>query len=223
MLTTALIYKDVFARLKQGESAYKTLPSDHDWMLAKKMCDKLKLFYSVTKMFSGTKYPTSNLYFPKVCEMRLLLDECLLSNVEEINVMAANMVGKFDKYWMVIHGLLAIATILDPRFKLKLIEYYFPKIYVNDSEKHIDRVRKMCYDLVNEYQVKNSDWQDTIPMDLQIPSMEDVHEHDTMDTLAAYDLFVSSTSNVDGLKSELDYYLEEPVLPRAASFDILAW
>ena len=58
MLTTALIYKDVFARLKQREFSYKTLPSDHDWMLAKKMCDKLKLFYSVTEMFSGTKYPT---------------------------------------------------------------------------------------------------------------------------------------------------------------------
>ncbi|KAK3213265.1 hypothetical protein Dsin_017971 [Dipteronia sinensis] len=53
--------------------------------------------------------------------------------------------------------------------------------------------------------------------------MEDVHEHDTMDPLTAYDLFVSSTSNVDGVKSELDYYLEESALPRAASFDILAW
>ncbi|KAK3222264.1 hypothetical protein Dsin_009289 [Dipteronia sinensis] len=223
MLTTALIYKDVFARLKQRESAYKTLPFDHDWMLATKMCDKQKLFYSVIEMFSGTKYPTSNMYFPKVCEIRLLLDGCLLSNVEEINVMAANMVGKFDKFWMVIHGLLAITTVLDPRFKLKLIEYYFPKIYGNDSEKQIDRIRKMCYDLVNEYQMKYSDRQDTIPMDLQVPSMEDVHEHDTMDPLVAYDLFVSSTSNVDGVKSELDYYLEESVLPRAARFDILAW
>ena len=126
-------------------------------MLAKKMCDKLKLFYSVTEMFSRTKYPISNLYFLKVCEIRLLLNECLLSNVEDINFMAANMVGKFDKYWMVIHGLLAIAPVLDSRFKLKLTEYYFPKIYGNDSEKHIDRVRKMCYDLVNEYQVKYSD------------------------------------------------------------------
>ncbi|KAK3221626.1 hypothetical protein Dsin_008651 [Dipteronia sinensis] len=45
------------------------------------------------------------------------------------------------------------------------------------------RIRKICYDLVNEYQVKYSDRQDTIPMDLQVPSMEDVHEHDTMDPL----------------------------------------
>ncbi|KAK1561833.1 hypothetical protein Q3G72_001559 [Acer saccharum] len=69
-----------------------------------------------------------------------------------------------------------------------------------NNQKHIDRVRKMCYDLVNEYQVKYSDGQDTLPMDLQVPSMEDVHEHDIVDPLAAYDLFVSSTSNVDGVK-----------------------
>ena len=154
MLSTTLTYKDVFARLKQHESSHKILPSDRDWILVKEMCDKLKLFYAVTEMFSGTKYPTSNLYFPKVSEIRLLLDDCLLSNVKEISDMAANMVGKFEKYWMVIHGLLAMATILDPRFKLKLIEYYFPKIYDNDSEKEIGRVKKMCYDLVNENQVK---------------------------------------------------------------------
>ncbi|KAI9192716.1 hypothetical protein LWI28_027003 [Acer negundo] len=57
----------------------------------------------------------------------------------------------------------------------------------------------MCYDLVNGYQVKYNDGQDNMPMDLQVPSVEDVHEHDTMDPLAAYDLFVSSTSNVDGV------------------------
>ena len=55
-------------------------------------------------MFSRTKFPTANLYFPRVCEIRLLLDDCLLSDIKEINIMATNMVGKFDKYWMVIHG-----------------------------------------------------------------------------------------------------------------------
>ncbi|KAK2645294.1 hypothetical protein Ddye_020489 [Dipteronia dyeriana] len=153
----------------------------------------------------------------------LIYKDVLVTLNNEINVMEANMVGNFDKYWMVIHRLLAIATILDPRFKLKLIEYYFPKIYGNDSENHINKVRKICYDLVNEYQVKYSDGKDTMPMVFQGSSMEDVHERYTVDHLATYDLFVSSTSNVDGVNSEFDYYLEEPILLRAASFDIIAW
>ncbi|KAK1589085.1 hypothetical protein Q3G72_030342 [Acer saccharum] len=70
----------------------------------------------------------------------------------------------------------------------------------------------MCYDLVNEYQVKYSDGQDTLPMDLQVPSMEDVHEHDIVDPLAAYDLFVSSTSNVDGSTSSPFYSIKEETI-----------
>ena len=39
-----------------------------------------------------------------------------------------------------------------------------------------------------------------------------------------FDLFVSSTSSLnDVVKSELDYYLEEQVIPRVEDFVILAW
>ena len=103
---------------------YKTAPSEQDWLLAKVMCDKLKLFYHVTEMFSGTKYPTANLFFPKICEIQLLLRECLSSSYNHIKLMAKSMIEKFDEYWSVIHGILAIVTVLDPRFKMKLIEYH---------------------------------------------------------------------------------------------------
>ncbi|KAL5562425.1 hypothetical protein UlMin_032172 [Ulmus minor] len=44
MLSTALIYKSVFAHLKQRESSYKTLPLKDDWVKARDLCDKLFLF-----------------------------------------------------------------------------------------------------------------------------------------------------------------------------------
>ena len=43
------------------------------------------------------------------------------------------------------------------------------------------------------------------------------------DRLASFDAFVCSTTNVDARRSEIDTYLEEPVLPRSSDFDILAW
>ncbi|XP_062089770.1 zinc finger BED domain-containing protein RICESLEEPER 2-like [Humulus lupulus] len=181
MLTSAIVYKDVFSRLIHTEKNYKKEPSERDWLLAKVMCEKLKLFYHVTEMFSGTKYPTTNLFFSKICDIWLLLKECLKSSYDEIRIMASNMMEKFEQYWTSIHGILAIATVMD-RLKMKLIEYYFPKIYVvgGDSDGCVDH-------------------------------------------LAGYDLFVSSTSKVDTFKSELEFYLEEAVLPRSEEFDILAW
>ena len=71
MLSIALEYKDVFHRLSHREPLYKHVPNDLDWNLAKEICDKLELFYEVTVIFSGTKYPTANLYFPNICEIKL--------------------------------------------------------------------------------------------------------------------------------------------------------
>lgn len=66
-------YKDVFDRLAARDTQYKTLPSEIEWMKAKEICERLEVFYDVTNLFSGTEYPTANVYFPKVCEMKLAL------------------------------------------------------------------------------------------------------------------------------------------------------
>lgn len=62
MLATAVKYKKVFFRLKTCDPQYKSLPDESDWELASELCDRLKIFYSVTELFSGTKYPTTNIF-----------------------------------------------------------------------------------------------------------------------------------------------------------------
>ena len=57
MLSTALIYKDVFSRLAKRETSYTCLPNDHDWEVAKDICGRLELFHSVTEFFSGRSTP----------------------------------------------------------------------------------------------------------------------------------------------------------------------
>ncbi|XP_038884881.1 zinc finger BED domain-containing protein RICESLEEPER 2-like [Benincasa hispida] len=151
MLKTALEYKDVFPRLKQHEQLYTYLPSDTDWNFVKEMCDRLEPLYLMTKLFSGSSYPTSNVFFEEVCEIRLELSKWLNSDVEEVQVMASRMIAKFEKYWSVIHGVLAIATVLDPRFKMRLIQFYFPQIYGFHHTVEIKRVRDLCCDLMKFY------------------------------------------------------------------------
>ena len=75
MLNVAVKYKTVFSRLQQCNKHYTSLPTDEEWGMAEKMLEYLLLFYSMTELFSSTQYPTSNLFFPMICEMRINLDE----------------------------------------------------------------------------------------------------------------------------------------------------
>jgi len=63
---------------------------------------------------------------------------------------------KFDKYWGEYNLLMAIAAILDPRFKLVLIWFYFPIIHREvEATKNIELIERTLneiYDMyVNEY------------------------------------------------------------------------
>jgi hypothetical protein len=40
---------------------------------------------------------------------------------EIIEEMSVRMHEKFDKYWFVVQGLMGMATLLDPRFKTKML------------------------------------------------------------------------------------------------------
>lgn len=136
------------------------------------------------------------------------------------------MIEKFDKYWYVVHGILGVATVLDPRFKLKLLKYYFPLIYEDVATQEIMRIKGFCYELLTEYQTESY-----ASMGGEMRNQEHsgssfssvVHNVVSEDPLVEYDKFTQEM-NINMLsKSELDCYLEEPVLPRTPNFDILAW
>ena len=95
------------------------MPLEEDWVKANDMCYKLIKFYHVTELFSGTKYPTANLFFPKVCDIRLAIEEWIQSGTEHIKMMAVKMKENFEKYWEAINGIMDVASVLDPRYKMK--------------------------------------------------------------------------------------------------------
>ncbi|CAN0887725.1 Zinc finger BED domain-containing protein RICESLEEPER 3 [Linum grandiflorum] len=99
MLESALPYKDVFSRLSMRESSYSSLPSSDDWMFASMICKKLEIFKTISELFSGNKYPTANLFFPQICDLKLKLIEWKLDSDPIIVAMAERMSAKFSKYW----------------------------------------------------------------------------------------------------------------------------
>ncbi|KAH9723471.1 BED-type domain-containing protein [Citrus sinensis] len=223
MLDVALMYKSVFSRLQQRESQYKSLPSDSEWDLAATMVEHLKPFYMLMEMFSGTKYPTANLFFPLICKMKMSINGWRTSDNLAIRIMADKMVDKFEKYWNEIHPMLVVAVVLDPRYKMLLIDFYFPKIYGDTADEHIERAHKLCHDLVKEYEMKAmvlSDRQDVGLDDVPLESSSNPNKYWDVDE---FETFRSRNKRVKVTKSELDRYLDDELLDTIPNFDILAF
>ncbi|KAL5748545.1 hypothetical protein ACOSP7_025585 [Xanthoceras sorbifolium] len=177
-------------------------------------------------MFSGTKYPTSNLFFLEVCEIRLSLSDWLTSDSEVVQKMAENMIRKHEHYWGVLHGVMAVATILDPRYKLKLIGFYFDSLFGKpESEFHIKRAFNQCRDLIDEYALKfkmsegSSSYGESSSSSQLVKST--CRSKKQAERMSSYDAYVNETDTT--FMSELDAYLQEKVLPNTIDFDILIW
>ena len=75
-----------------------------------------------------------------MCEIKLELSKWVECENDVVKNMALKMVEKYSKYWETIHGILGVAAVLDPRYKMTLIEYYFSKIYETDSWLMIEKI-----------------------------------------------------------------------------------
>lgn len=122
-----------------------------------------------------------------------------------------------------MHGVVGIAAVLDPRYKVEVLEFYFEKIFGDRASTRVDNVRDLCYYLLQEYH------------DKQVTNKEGIGDSNSNGSVgnsgnasalqSQYDLFISTKKRkrVDHIKSELDHYLYEDVLPKSEGFDILNW
>ncbi|KAE8669542.1 hypothetical protein F3Y22_tig00112231pilonHSYRG00270 [Hibiscus syriacus] len=129
----------------------------------------------------------------------------------------------FEEYWDTGNVGLAVAAMLDPRFKMKLLEYYYPQLYGDSASVLIDEVFECIRSLYNEHSIvsplassidQGPDWQAS-----GTPSSA----KDYMDRLMGSDKFLHETSQAEGSNSDLDKYLEESLFPRNVDFNVLNW
>lgn len=228
MLQVALMYKDVFPKLAKRDKKYKCLPSDDDWDKAKDICSRFEIFYDVTLLFSGTKYPTANIYFPKIFEIKLALMEWVLESDVTIRTMAHKMLEKFDKYWDIIHGIMGVACVLDPRYKLMMLECCYNAIFAFNVDEKVQDVKEICYSLFHEYEnkVKNSRVSSSnhaTCSDSNATTSSIISDSSVGKRVNIFEIFDTRVKkDAPGpQKCELDLYLEEAIIPRADTFDIL--
>ncbi|XP_022749311.1 zinc finger BED domain-containing protein RICESLEEPER 1-like isoform X2 [Durio zibethinus] len=218
MLETAVEYRNVFCHLPELDLDLAL--NDEEWEWTSSVTVYLRLFIEIINVFSGNKCSTANIYFPEICHVHIQLIEWCKSPDNFLSSLAAKMKAKFDKYWSKCSLALAVAAILDPRFKMKLVEYYYSQIYGSTALERIKEVSDGIKELFNAYSICSTliDQGSALPGS-SLPSSS----NDGRDRLKGFDKFLHETSQSQSEISDLEKYLDEPVFPRNCNFNILNW
>ncbi|KAL6221657.1 hypothetical protein ACLB2K_005053 [Fragaria x ananassa] len=199
MLVSANELKQVFSCFDTYDAEFnKQAPSMEDWKLVETLCTHLKSIFDTAYILATTTNPTASIFFPEVRRIQEELSKLITSEDPFVSNLARTMLEKINTYWKNCSLTLAIAVVMDPRYKMKYVEFTFKKIY---SEEEAQTCIKMVDDRIHELFEEYS----TMPLPLAPNYAEE------------FDVYI-----MKNLKTELDQYLAEPPI-RVHEFDVLAW
>lgn len=207
---------------------------DVDWEKIRIFSKFLKIFYDATLRFSGASYVTSNSFF---LELMSIHDTIELEHEKDsylLRTMSDYMKNKFEKYWGNfdnMNHLLYVGLVLDPRYKLRYLEYCFGTLY--ERQKAVDMVGKVkavledLYKFYSQNQVGSSGASAAAQAQGQNPSgLMEGDDYNVVDAKAIRMMgFRKHLKGIDSsnIKSEVDKYLLESCEDFDDNFDILAW
>jgi hypothetical protein len=235
MLETAIKFREVFPRYHRVEQAFLWVVSPEEWEKVENVNQVLAVFNDVTNIVSGSDYPTSNLFLPEVWRMKEIVDIKAGDRNEYMKLMAARMSDKFDKYWGETNMLMALAAVLDPRYKMKLISFCFPIIYPLDVKgngiKGVLRVLQELYEVYVAAHNSSILQQQAAAEGGSSSLVTSVTEGVSGGGRSRFRQHCRSSDIIRPLKTDLDIYLEEDVFisesengdDSDANFDALEW
>jgi hypothetical protein len=156
ILESVIYYRSAFSYLGMTDSNYKHCLIAVEWKKVDNIRSFLAYFYEAICVFSGTKYPAANLYFFVIAMIYVSLKKDLAGEDENKKLMATQIISKFEKYWFEFSEVLAIAVILDTRYKLYIINYYYTKIYGVIDSISFENVHEKVKNIFMEYNASSN-------------------------------------------------------------------
>ncbi|KAH9712218.1 BED-type domain-containing protein [Citrus sinensis] len=167
----------------------------------------------------------------QVFAAKVALDQLLCSEDVYMKTIAQKMIEKFEKYWYDFCTILAIAVILDSRYKMAFIEFAYSKVYGQNSEE-LKHVRDKLFSIFGEYNLitPSSSTTSILTQMSDVGSSAGRNDNSqstlnqrTMDMFKEFDDFDNMDCNAYVRKSELELYLDEPRIDRKIDLDILSF
>ncbi|XP_035832826.1 zinc finger BED domain-containing protein RICESLEEPER 2-like [Helianthus annuus] len=223
MLESAMHYKLAYQGYALRDSNFEWSLTDDEWNRAQKVCKVLEVFLDATNLFSGTSYPTTNLFLVEIFKVKKEISSCYISNDGFLKKMSEPMFEKFEKYWGEIGVLMAIASILDPRFKKVSISWTFGKLYPSNEvddrvEDVINRLQSLYVKYSTAFHMARASKNNMMSTSSGATDVRDRIEDD-------FYAFLKSRPVENTQKSEVEVYLDEPnyIVLENKEFDVLSW
>ncbi|KAM0028520.1 putative ribonuclease H-like superfamily [Helianthus debilis subsp. tardiflorus] len=100
MLDAAISMRKALERLVDLDKNYHHIPSREEWEVATMIKKCLEGFYNETKHFTGRNFPTSNVFFPDVCDLQFDLSNWEKNNIDYLCALAGPMKEKLKNIGM---------------------------------------------------------------------------------------------------------------------------
>ncbi|KAM3201087.1 hypothetical protein P3L10_033450 [Capsicum annuum] len=207
-------------------------PSSKDWKDVNIFLKLLEIFYQAILKFYSTLHVTSNNIFHELFNLQSIIVNYSKCDDSILIDMAKKMKVKFDRYWgdfSDMNMLLFVAVVLDPRYKMKYVEFLFKKYYnfVEGCAKS-DKVRDTLTSLYAHYKSSISGTTSSI-FETSFESVGDqtsvISEINAMNNYnmwqSQWGKYLEKENDVDD-KSDLDKYLKDDV-EKIKDFNILTW
>ncbi|WOG83470.1 hypothetical protein DCAR_0102645 [Daucus carota subsp. sativus] len=210
-------------------------PTEEEWTKLKYVCRLVDYMYNAAEILFFTKNPTASLYLHNLRELQASLKKESISP------------DRLTIYWNDMFLVLAIATVLDPRCKMKYIEFSYLKYEGNLGNMQVTSVLEAIRGIYDGYKMhslepKTSKPSDSKSSDLEasesdsnsdweiFSDCEEIPKHTLerlqncnfgFNCLDEYNEFLKPSNGPP--KSELELYFDEPVMPWSKDFDLVSW
>ncbi|KAK4252920.1 hypothetical protein QN277_011049 [Acacia crassicarpa] len=231
MLVAACELKGVFVCFETPGHDHGMTLSMCEWNQVEILCTYLKQLYDAANLLTCQPYPTANLFFSVVSSLLVELTSAAFSEDPFLSNLIRPLLERFDQYWGESCLVMAAAAAMDPRYKMVFVESKFCQIFgETNAEPWIRVVQDGLREILNEYIVEllpltTTDGDEGNEIMIKTEPFEEGSDGSIyIDTegIEDFDIYISDISG-NLIKSELDQYLEEPLLPREEELDILSW
>ena len=205
-------------------------------------CKVWEQVYRGIQTISTSTFPTSNLCLAELIKLREILHselarfsgddadvqdrhDYLHFNRKAIDVLRGAS-GTLDKAIQDSYLVWSVPLTVDPRYKLRYIEFSFERAFGSEATKYItevnNKINKLYADYIKEYgTITNADHPDGANATVATTSVHPLEQAWNERRRSQHVMAVQVNSYYPETQTELDRYLQDPLAPE--DFDILKW